>query len=100
MASGYPRRAVRSRSRVAKEERSGTSAASAMDGPDERQGEGAGLDPGQIDGREAEPGVRYRFSHRLAEGFGHGPDEIVDGQLDAGDVAVVAYPQVLEAQSA
>src|SRR3954453_9573352 len=100
MASGYPRRADRSRSRVAKEERFGTSAASAMDGLDERQGEGAGLDPGQIDGREAESGVRHRLPHRLAKRFGHGADEIVDGQLDAGDVAVVAYPQVREAQPA
>src|SRR5437763_1058805 len=100
MASGYPRRAVRSRSRVANSDRSGRSAASAMDCPDERQGEGAGLDPAQIHGRKAEPSVRHRFSHRLAEWFGHGADEIVGGQFDPGDVAVVAYPQILEPQPA
>jgi hypothetical protein len=65
---------------------------------DQRKREAAGLDSGQVHGGEAEAHRGDGRAHRPAQRVCDGADEIVGGQLDAGDVAVVAYPQLGEAQ--
>ena len=66
----------------------------------QRQGERAGLDPGQVDGDEPESGRPHGRADPRAQRLGRRPDQVVGGQLDPGDVAVVADPAVAEAERA
>lgn len=67
---------------------------------DQRQGEGAGLNAGEVDGDELEAGGAHCRDNRLTRRFGDRPGKIVRRQLQAGNVAMVTHPQVTEAQRA
>src|SRR4051812_23866441 len=62
----------------------------------QRKGERAGLDAGQIDRREPEPGSTYPAVDLGPRRFADRPDEIADGQFDARDVTVVPDPEIGE----
>src|SRR5690625_2697709 len=98
-ASGYPRRAPRSWSRLATRCRSGPGCQvpSSIDRY-QRQSEGPGLDPAQIQCGEPEPRLAHHPVHLGA--LLHGGHQFVVGQLDTGHIAVVANPAVTESESA
>src|SRR5664280_3814289 len=114
MASGYPRRRARSWSSSAKpasaagatqSSASGATswrlarASSTTDG-DQRQGEGAGLDPGDVERHEPESGSGHRPMDVLPEPCRDRAHEVLDGQLDPSDVPVVADATLAQAERA
>lgn len=58
------------------------------------QGERAGLDTGQVEGDVAEPCTAYRCDEGTPNLDGAG--EFGQGDLDSGDLAVVAHPDIGE----
>src|SRR5829696_534004 len=99
MASGQPRRAVLSPSRVAKEDRSRVSESLIRLG-EEGQREAAGLYPGQVHHGEAEACPLNRGKNRGADRLGDRSDQLMLGQLDPSDVTVVAHTEIVESQTA
>src|SRR6478735_9665695 len=105
MASGYPRRAARSASRMAKLARSSppatpgtTTLGSATPHRDQRQGEGTGLHAAEINCGVTESGVEHNPADLAAQRLADGPDQVLRRQFDPGDVAVVPHPQVGKSQ--
>ena len=67
---------------------------------DQRQRERAGLNAGQVNRDEPEPRVGDRRAHGGPRWFGGNPLEIVSGQLDARNVAVMPHPDIIESEAA
>jgi hypothetical protein len=59
----------------------------------EWEGEGTRLDAAQVDGDEPEARRTDRADDLAAHGLDDRPDQVVLGQFDPGDFAVVANPQ-------
>jgi hypothetical protein len=66
----------------------------------QRQRERAGLDAGQVNGDEPESRLGDRGMDRRPRWFGRYPLEIISGQLDARNIAVMPHPDIIESEAA
>ena len=65
---------------------------------DERQGEGAGLDPANIQRDKSKAGASYGIQHLHTKRISDGSNQIWGRQLDARNIVVVSNPQLGEAE--
>ena len=65
----------------------------------QRQGERTGLHTSEINGDESEPSAHRGGSNRRPQGVSDSAQQVVRSEFDAGDIPVVAHPQVHKTQT-